>query len=101
MEIDVEKFKALLRHFTKPLKAFDTELSAYRTVFHAMKVSLGLETQLEEALVLARNSAQLRQQMDQKYDANLEKFLARIDQVAIDQGLEEWLRNWKLEGPTN
>lgn len=99
MDIDVERLKAVYRHFAQNFKALDAELMAYRTVFHAMKVVLGPEA--EKALEVARKSVELQEQMNRKYDAPLEKFLAHIDQVAVHQELEELLQKWSPENPAN
>ena len=100
MEVDPKKQKDLMVYIFKELKTLDTDLSAFRTVLHAIKftapeIAAMIELGLERTLPI------VRKQMDEKYDAILERLAKRFDEAALQSDLEQFLREWKPTGPTN
>jgi len=100
MEIDIEKFKRLLGYVFQSFKALETELLAYRVVFHAMTRS-SPNLRVDEMFERARSSAQIQEVMNRKYDEPMERFQKIVDQAASDQELLKWFQDWKPQGPTN
>jgi hypothetical protein len=102
MKMDPEKLKALAKITIENFKGLETELMAYRMVFHGLKTfDPSQAPALDQAFQISLNSPVLQKQMYEKYDVTLEKFLKQVDEGSQDQDPLQWFRDWKAEGPKN
>lgn len=98
MEIDPEKLKRQTKYFLGIIKSLETEVVAYRVLFHVLRQNEAVPY-LDEGLQLAKNKA--AEGMDQKYNQLSERLLRTVDQVDLDQELAKFLKEWNPEGPAN
>jgi hypothetical protein len=98
MEIDKETYKSLLLWFLNSLQTLETELLVYKTtMFHVEQQFPGAETYLE----VARQAPTIRDAIESKYGPLRQTLSQIIDESALDQALEEFLRGWKPAGSRN
>lgn len=101
MKIDPEKHKQLMISAFSIFKKLESQILAYRMVFHALKTFHPDLPDLDEALELSLNSESLQKVMNAKYDPAVEMLTKRFDEAALESDLEQWLRDWKPTGPKN
>ena len=80
------------------LKNLETEVGAYRLLFHAVG-QMEVISDLDAALQKAKH--EVAKQMDQKYDMLSEKFRQIVDQGKMNQEVAEFLKSWNPEGQAN
>ena len=103
MEIDKEKFKKLITFVINNFKAIETELVAFQLTLHALKQVRPSEAEFfETSLKAARISKPLQDQMRQKYDVALDRFLQQGEQSEPAEWALKFLQEWQPpKGPVN
>ena len=102
MEIDVEKFKQLVKFIMTNFKNLESELMAYQLTLAGIEQTIPEQARFfKVALELARNSGPLKKMMHEKYDEALEKFLQQADQEQLDPTVLKWFQEWKPTGQVN
>lgn len=98
MNIDSESLKNFIIQTIRLFRRTEHELMAHALVFAGLKKTLGMEKELETLLDEARNSPELHQNLAEKYDKPLEKFVATIDEAELDRQVLDFLEKWKPDG---
>jgi hypothetical protein len=97
MEVDRERWKAVIRRITKDLKGLETELEAYREAFSNLGKLCG-DAPLTAALQRALKNPALQDKMNLKYDAPLAELLRKID---LEEDFARSIESWNQNNPTN
>jgi hypothetical protein len=95
MEIDPEKFKEILTFTIKRFRQMEHELLAHQLLLQGMKKTMGLGPELDLLLEQARGSEEIQQQLAERYDQPLEKFLTTFTQSELNRQLSDFLEKWK------
>jgi hypothetical protein len=99
MEIDPQNDKELVAEIVQKLKDVNSELTACKLSFAALKSQCSdLEQRLEAA---ARSSSRLPRTPHEKYDTSLEKLPEQFDGATSDWILLQRLCAWNVWEPVN
>lgn len=102
MNIEAEKLKKLLLHIITSFRRMEHELLAHALLVVGLKKTMGMDRELDALLEEARNSPEVKKQLQEKYDEPLAKFLANIDEAELNQQILEFLEKWQPKaGPPN
>jgi hypothetical protein len=98
MNIDKDKLQGLLEWLFENIERVEKELLAHRATFLLLKAS-GAFDDLDQILEQARHNAS--PVLDQKYEKIRQTMGRLLDEADSDQALEQLIRGWKPQGPTN
>jgi hypothetical protein len=99
MEIDPEELKKFFRMWIGALRKMEAELLA-----HAGALTLFVEKDpkfVSDLLEVARKNPKIESVLGQKYDTYLNVMIESVEKGVLDQGLVQFLRDWKSKGPVN
>ena len=99
-EINLEKFKILLRYIFSIIQEIDAELMAHRILVLGLKQTLEMN-ELDTLLEACRKNPGIADYLKKNYEIPLETLFQKLDQASADQALEQFLRSWKPKGQAN
>src|SRR5215472_3283812 len=99
MEIDAEKYKALLITFLKNLEKLEVEMTVRGFVLYMLKETRLVDPALVDATIHAARENPALKVIEQKYAERIQAYSQAVDQAAADQVFAEFLKSWKPSGP--
>lgn len=99
MQIDPEKYKAVLIEFLRNLQKLEREMIVRGFVIELLKEAYWIDPSAVDAILQAARENPALKVIEQKYEERILAYSLAVDQAALDQALAEFLKSWKPSGP--